>query len=284
MWKSYKGVFLRSEEEPPEAHLTLCCDTLKAASDVGRAVVDDRTRGPALAAKLRLFMMYAIDGIKSSQRSETLPSYVLIIGLHELHDPSLEAHLLQLVSLLGNLLNQAPNVIASNGEHLLVIIPGLLHNFGQLSWNCSVLKLEDLAGILSPKDSVSVRGRPSKVTRLNLGNIFVESSLGLGVLLEHFLELGQILHLEAYLPDDKESVVEKLESNTSTKGASKASGCGARVAAPETSRRASTVSNIGSSLEDLDKRGNCFALLVPKLLPCGMSKEETGVFLHSNIL
>src|SRR6478752_2323952 len=87
--------------------------------------------------------------------------------------------------------------------------------------------------------------------------------------------IANLLGLEAYLPDNKESMVEKLESNTSPQGASKASRCGTCVTTPETSRRTSSVSNVGSSLEDLDKRGNRLASLVPELLPCGMSKEKT---------
>ncbi|KAI6770583.1 hypothetical protein HG530_005212 [Fusarium avenaceum] len=85
------------------------------------------------------------------------------------------------------------NIVTGNGEHLLIIIPRLSHDFSQLPGNLSILELEDFAGVLCPKDGVSVRGRPSKVARLQLGYILIERGLGLGILLEHFLELGKVI-------------------------------------------------------------------------------------------
>ena len=64
--------------------------------------------------------------------SQTLPPHTLVFVGHQLHDPSLQPDLLQLAPVFRHLLDQPPNIIASNRQDLLVVLPCLSHDLGQL--------------------------------------------------------------------------------------------------------------------------------------------------------
>ena len=54
---------------------------------------------------------------------QSLPPYPLILIRHKLHNPSLQADLLQLAPLLGHFFDQPAHIIASDRKHLLIILP-----------------------------------------------------------------------------------------------------------------------------------------------------------------
>jgi hypothetical protein len=85
------------------------------------------------------------------------------------------------------------NIIARHGEHLLVVVPGLGHDLGQLAGQGGLVGLEDAARILVPEGGVAVRGRPAEVARVHLGRVFVKGGLRLGVFVEHGVEVLEVV-------------------------------------------------------------------------------------------
>lgn len=116
---------------------------------------------------------------------KTLPSHRLVLVGHQLHNPSLQASPFELSASLGKLLHQMANVVAGNGQYLLIVLPVLGKYLRQLLGQCTVAFVQDAAGIFLPESRVLMRGRPAQVARLDFSGVLIESGLGLCVFIQH---------------------------------------------------------------------------------------------------
>ncbi len=129
----------------------------------------------------------------AAEGAQALPADVLVGLLHELHDAGLEAELLELGAALGHLADEAADVVAGDGEHGLVAVPGAAHDIGQAAGHVAVLVVEDAAGVLGPEDGAAVRRRPAQVAAVHLGHVLVKRRLGRRVLVQHLAQRRQVL-------------------------------------------------------------------------------------------
>lgn len=128
-----------------------------------------------------------------THRPQTLPSNLLVRIRHQRHHSGLDAQFLELAALVRTRLDEPADVVAGDGEDLLIVVPALAEDFREFLGNFGLVFRDDFGGVFAPEGGVAVRGRPAEVAGEDFGGVLVVGGLAAGVFGEHVCQGGEVV-------------------------------------------------------------------------------------------